>query len=144
MKRIAVVDNQKVWQALMKNDETQKLLEKAKKVDIALVGIGAPIGSSNLVETGYFEKKQIKEMQEQGVAGDICSRFFDEQGQISDIEINKRTIGIKLDDLKNINEVIGVAGGEEKVSSILGALKGDFIDVLITDSNTAKLVLDKK
>lgn len=140
----AVVDNQDVWQALMKNDETQKLLEKAKNVDIALVGIGAPIGSSNLVETGYFEKEQIKEMQNLGIAGDICSRFFDEDGMICDLEINKRTIGITLDDLKNINEVIGVAGGEEKVSSIVGALKGGFLDVLITDAKTAKLVLEKK
>jgi len=127
----------------MKNDETQKLLEKARNVDIALVGIGAPIGSSNLVETGYFEKEQIKEMQNLGVAGDICSRFFDEEGQVCDLEINKRTIGINLDDLKNINEVIGVAGGEEKVSSIVGALKGGFLDVLITDAKTAKLVLEK-
>lgn len=139
----AVVDDHKVWQALMKNDETEKILEKAKEVDLALVGIGAPIGTSNLVKTGYFKKEQIKKMQQKGVIGDICSRFFNKEGQICDLEINKRTMGINLDDLKNIDKVAGIAGGKEKVDSIIGALKGGFINILITDTNTAELILDK-
>lgn len=140
----AVVDDQKTWRSLMRNNEIKKTLNKAKMVDIALVGIGATKKSSNLIETGYYSENQIKEMHEQGVVGDICSRFYDDQGQVHDLESMKYRIGINIEDLKKINKVIGIAGGKEKVRSILGALRGNLIDVLITDVNTANLILDKK
>jgi deoxyribonucleoside regulator len=140
----AVVDKKKTWRSLIENNEIKKILKKAKMVDIALVGIGAPTDVSNLVETGYYSEEQIKEMKEQGIVGDICSRFYNDQGQIYDLETMKYTIGISIEDLKKINKVIGIAGGKEKVRSILGALRGNLIDVLITDVNTANLILDKK
>jgi hypothetical protein len=37
----------------------------------------------------------------------------------------------------------GVAGGEEKVAAILGALRGGYLNVLITDSVTAQKVLER-
>ena len=37
--------------------------------------------------------------------------------------------------------MIGIAHGAHKASSILGALRGEFVDVLITDEETAQLVL---
>ncbi len=45
--------------------------------------------------------------------------------------------------LKNSENVIGVAGGEEKVPAIDAALKGGFIDTLITDEETAKSLVNR-
>lgn len=136
-----IVDNREVCEAIMKNKETEEILEKARNVDIALVGIGSPIESSNLLKTGYFQEEEIKELREYGAIGDICSRFFDEDGEICDISLNKRAIGLTLSELKNIDKVIGVAGGKEKVESIKAAMKGEFIDVLITDRLTAESII---
>jgi len=50
-------------------------------------------------------------------------------------------IGIDLETLKNIPEVIAIAGGSEKVRAVLGALRGGYIKTLITDIVTARAVL---
>jgi DNA-binding transcriptional regulator LsrR (DeoR family) len=42
-----------------------------------------------------------------------------------------------------LDRVVGVAGGEEKVAAILGALRGGYLNVLITDSVTAQAVLER-
>jgi hypothetical protein len=43
-----------------------------------------------------------------------------------------------LDALKNLNNVIGVDGGRHKVDAIRSVLKGHYLDVLITDEETAE------
>jgi len=47
-------------------------------------------------------------------------------------------IGANLDEIKKIPRVIGLAGGPQKFKAVLGALKGKYIKVLITDENLAK------
>ena len=73
--------------------------------------------------------------------GDICSRFFDGDGNISSEEINKRTIGIELEELKLKKRSILVAGGNRKIKAIDGALRGGYANVLIIDQHTAKELL---
>jgi DNA-binding transcriptional regulator LsrR (DeoR family) len=53
----------------------------------------------------------------------------------------KRVIGLNLQDLKKIEIVIGIAAGSDKTAAICGALKGELLNVLITDEITAKAVL---
>lgn len=73
--------------------------------------------------------------------GDICSRFFDGDGNISSEEINKRTIGIELEELKLKKRSILVAGGNRKIKAIDGALRGGYANVLIIDQHTAKRIV---
>jgi len=70
--------------------------------------------------------------------GDICSRYFNSEGRIVDHKINDIVIGIEVEDLLKIPLVIGVAGGAYKLSSIAGALKGGYLDVLITTKDVAE------
>jgi deoxyribonucleoside regulator len=58
-----------------------------------------------------------------------------------DIDINRRIVGISLDTLLRIETVIGVAGSSRKGAAILGALRGGYVNVLITDDQAAKKVL---
>jgi DNA-binding transcriptional regulator LsrR (DeoR family) len=50
----------------------------------------------------------------------------------------QRVIGIEATDLRAVDRVIGIAGGKKKLSAILAALRGDWLDVLITDRRTAE------
>ena len=56
-------------------------------------------------------------------------------------EINKRTIGIELEELKIKKRSILVAGGNRKIKAIDGALRGGYANVLIIDQHTAKELL---
>ncbi|SMB95023.1 DNA-binding transcriptional regulator LsrR, DeoR family [Thermanaeromonas toyohensis ToBE] len=138
----ALVSSAAVCQALLEDSSIHEVLEKGKKADIALVGIGATVESSTMIDTGYFTLQEIEALKLKGAVGDTCSRFFDLEGNSCAPELEKRTIGISLEDLKKIPIVIGVAGGSNKVKSIWGALKGRLINVLVTDERTAREVLD--
>jgi len=52
--------------------------------------------------------------------------------------LNNRVIGMKLEQLRGVNRVVGVAGGRRKVAAIRAALAGRLINVLITDRTTAR------
>ncbi|MBV5323292.1 hypothetical protein JZU51_00730, partial [bacterium] len=56
-------------------------------------------------------------------------------------EIDQRVIGITFAQLKRTRRVVGISGGAEKFQSVLGALRGKLINVLITDSINAEKLL---
>jgi DNA-binding transcriptional regulator LsrR (DeoR family) len=110
-----------------------------KSITVALVGIGAVTPSKMLAASGnVFSAKELKSLSDRGAVGDICLRFFDENGAPVTSPLNERVIGIELADLARVNRVVGIAGGRRKFAAIRGALRGRRINVLITDRSTAE------
>jgi len=107
-----------------------------------MVGIGhfALQRQSSMFFADYMDDALFLELEQRGAVGDLCGRFFDAQGQQSLVESG--VIGISLEQLKALDHVVGVAGGEEKVAAILGALRGEYLNVLVTDTVTARAVLE--
>ena len=68
-------------------------------------------------------------------------RFFDADGQPVPSDLDDRTIGITLEELRAVPRVVGIAGGAEKVDAIRAALRGRLVDVLITDAGTAEALV---
>jgi len=116
------------------------IIEMGKQANIAIFTVGTVRDEALLFRLGYFDKGETSLLKKQSV-GDICSRFFDGDGNISSEEINKRTIGIELEELKLKKRSILVAGGNRKIKAIDGALRGGYANVLIIDQHTAKELL---
>lgn len=85
--------------------------------------------------------KKDRDIIQNRAVGDICSRFFDAQGNICDKELDERTVGIKLEELKAKEKRILVAGSQRKITAIKAALKGEFANILVTDQYTAEELL---
>ena len=95
-----------------------------------------------LVSSGNaFSPGERREMRRQGAVGDICLRFFDQMGKPIKSTLNSRVINIELETLKRVGHVVAVAGGPGKVPAILGALRSQRINALITDRQTAESLL---
>jgi deoxyribonucleoside regulator len=139
----AIVDQVVVKQAMEADRHIGKILELGKQANIALFTNGYVNPDSLLFQLGYFTKSDLETLNGKAV-GDICSRFFDKEGNICNESLNDRTLGINLEDLKQKEYSILVAGGPNKIEGIYGALKGRFANVLITDQFTAQFLLDKK
>jgi DNA-binding transcriptional regulator LsrR (DeoR family) len=77
----------------------------------------------------------------QGAVGNICARHYDSNGDPVALDLDRRVVGIDLRSLREIERVIGVAGGAVKAHAILGALRGGHINVLITDESAAEEML---
>jgi deoxyribonucleoside regulator len=142
-----IVGSAEMQRALVNEARIHKTLEMARRAALAVVGIGSVEPSmSSLVRAGYLTKQELAGIRKSGAVGDICARQFSLRGDILDIELNQRVVGIDCAALKSIGCVIGVAGGLLKAPAILGALRGGFVDVLVTDAQAAEQVLhlDKK
>ena len=64
-----------------------------------------------------------------------------EHGDAVGSGIDSRIVGIPTDVLKGVPRRIGVAGGVRKHSAIRAALLGGWVNVLVTDTGTARALL---
>lgn len=138
----AVVANQSVRDALLSDRRIRKVLDLARTVEVALVGIGALVRSSTLIQSGYFTANDLAMLRRRGAVGDICTRAFTAEGAPADRRLETRIIAVDLASLRRVPVVIGVAGGGEKAAAILGAMRGGLVKVLVTDEAAARTILD--
>jgi DNA-binding transcriptional regulator LsrR (DeoR family) len=128
---------------LARDPAVEEAAKQFKKLDLALVGIGSLEPSSLLANSGNtFSLREREELRRQGAVGDICFQFIDKNGAPVESPLMQRVIGIDLVTLKRAPRVVGIAGGAEKVKAILAALRGKWINVLITDRQTAEKLIE--
>jgi len=128
--------------ALKAEPAIQQVLKQACGVEQALVGVGTPTTDATIVQMGYLAADDVRTLRDHQVVGDILGQFFDASGQVVKLPIHDRRIGIELSDLAQIPKVVGVAGGLHKAEAILGALRGGFLDVLVTNELAALRLLE--
>ncbi|WP_372455397.1 sugar-binding transcriptional regulator [Priestia aryabhattai] len=138
-----IVDHVVVKKAMETDRHIKRILDLGKQANIALFTTGPIKTDSLLFQLGYFSEQDVEMISSRAV-GDICSRFFDKDGQICNESLDERTLGLDLEELKKKEYAILVAGGDQKIDSIYGALQGKFANVLVTDQFTARFLLDKQ
>ena len=139
----AIAKTAEIRDAIVQDVNYEKISAMWQKLSIAIVGIRAPAKSSNLVWAGSFGREAIESLAHTGAVGEICSVFYDINGHAVETPFSDRTIAIDLEQLKGIPYSIGMAASREKVPAIMGALRGKIINVLITDEETAKILLNE-
>ncbi|MFZ7131558.1 MAG: sugar-binding transcriptional regulator [Eubacteriales bacterium] len=128
---------------LMDEPHFREHFEIMKNISVALVGLGSSKPElSAQYRSGHITLEDIRKLRREGAVGDICGRYIDIYGNPCHNSFTERMLSISLDDLKKIPTVIGIACGKEKKDIISGALKGEYIDILITDKNAALAILD--
>ncbi len=134
----AVLDSSETRDSLMADSTVASVREAWSRLTVAVVGIGAVEPSDLARQSGNaFPENELRVLAESGAVGDICFSFFDSQGELVHEEFTKRVIGIETAALKRVPRRIGVAGGARKYAAVRGALEGGWINVLITDVDTA-------
>lgn len=108
----------------------------------ALVGIGSLQPSPLLRESGNsVAERDEDELRAHGAVGDICLRYFDASGTVVGSGFDERVVGIGPEQFRAIPRRVGIAGGKRKHEAILGALRGGWLNVLVTDVETATALL---
>ena len=137
----AVVDDLEVKEAILGERSLKRVFRKMNDIDLTFVGIGNVAESSTLSQTGYLSPEELADFRAKGAVGEVLLYHYDIEGNIIESDFHDRLIGIGVEGLKNIETTIGVANGAEKVASIIGAIRGGFINCLVTDEETAESVL---
>ena len=101
---------------------------------IAVLGIGC-VGKDALLPVVYGEDLNLR--LPKGAVGEVCAHFYDVGGNPVVSEFDDHIISISYKDLVKIPLRIGVAGHVSKLPAILGAVRGGYVNALVTDSETA-------
>ncbi|MGI6526555.1 MAG: sugar-binding transcriptional regulator [Caldicoprobacterales bacterium] len=119
-----------------------KIKQYWKSLDAAIIGLGV---SPNVGEFLVSEvSKEYKEaIARSNTLGDILCQFFYQDGTLFDFRGTYEQTFFSVKKLKNIKKVVCLAGGAAKVEGIITAARQGFFNILITDSNTASLILEK-
>jgi DNA-binding transcriptional regulator LsrR (DeoR family) len=137
-----LVSNLQIKEIFEKEKSIKTVIDKAKSANIALVGIGSPKQSSTMIKRGYFSVKEFAKLNDKAVVGDICTNFYDIRGNTIKLSLHSKMIGLGLKELKHIPIVIGVACGEDKKEAILGALRGEHINIIVTNKKVAEYLIE--
>jgi deoxyribonucleoside regulator len=144
MSSLAIVKNKEIRDLIVKEDEIKDVIEMTKDLDIAIISIGIPDIESSIIANLKYGKDIVLEARKKKAVGDICLRFFDNDGQKIKTSFDNRIVGIDLDDYKKIKTKICISGGLHKFEAIKSALKNKLIDILITDNLVANKLLENQ
>ncbi len=137
-----IVSSSEAAAALRADSHISEVLEQAAAADVALVGLGVPTPDSVLLRDGHIlTPADLERLQAAGAVGDLILRYIDSKGEPLNLELNDRIIGLTLAELSRISRVIAVAGGTVKHGIVHAALRGGWLDVLVTDQVTAEIVV---
>lgn len=127
-------------QLFMRQDVIRDMLEKIRSCGAIALATG-DLDSSLLVRDALPRDVDPAELKALGGVGDITGHILDAQGDLIDHDINRRVVGVSLDEMAAIDNVILAAGGLHKLPILAAALRRGFVDTLVIDENTADALL---
>lgn len=129
--------------AAMQGEASIKEISRLTKLSsMTVLSVGELDKASTISKLNIINQNDLLFLAMRGVVGDILCHFIDKDGNLVDTPIEERLISTPLNILKELDNVIGVAAGLKKVEAIRAALKGEYLDVLITDESTATELLN--
>lgn len=136
----ALAESVELATILEKSQMLQEAIQAAKSVDLALVGVGNPQSLSTWDELGYLDF--IDECDDwQEICGDAVASLFDHNGKTLNNKMTKRMLGIKVEDLSEMKEVVLIVSGKKKAPSLVPLLKDGQNKTLIIDQQIAEILL---
>ncbi len=139
-----VVDDPQTQQIFLADAQVRQVFDLASQANLAFMGVGSVSENALWGRAGLLTEEVTAELRSLGAVGDIMSRYYDGDGILVNSSLCQRVIGFPLEKLQHIPRRVGVAGGQEKFESILGALRSQYINILITDHITAQHLIDSR
>lgn len=127
---------------IMELDVFADVLAKIRSADALAMAAGDISKRSLLMRDGLPADVAMGELIEAGAVGDVLGFVLDAEGREIDHSINERVIGIRIDDLAAIPDVILAAGAPWKVPIVRAILARGVIDTLVTDYDTAAALVE--
>lgn len=138
----AILEHRKTRLAIEADRTVAGVLERAAGASAYLYSAGVADESSVLVDSGYLSREDVAQLVGRGAVGDVVGRYIDADGNIVDNELDGRTVGVSLEQLRSAALAIAVISGEAKQAIARAVVRSALCSVFITDEATARAVLD--
>jgi DNA-binding transcriptional regulator LsrR (DeoR family) len=135
------VDRPETREMLMKESAFRQIFQIYKQTTVLIAGIGAFLPGSFL-GSRTISASEMALLRKQNAVGEFLTYCFDRDGNFCQTEALNRTIAIPVDVIKKIPCSIGIAVGSQKAMAVLGTIRAGLINTLITDTATARTLLE--
>ena len=137
-----LVTDAAVRDGLLRDPHIRKTLEVARRADTIVSSVGTPGREHGQYLTGYLDDADLDYIRARGAVGDVCGTYYARDGSLVPLEMNERSIAIGSEELLGVPNRIGVSSGPEKPEASIGAARSGLLNVLITDEDTARKMLE--
>jgi deoxyribonucleoside regulator len=137
----AILDDEAVKEAIASDRTVAAVLAQAKSADTYIYSAGVVETTSVLVDSGYLSPVDIDQLVKKGAVADVIGRFIDADGNIIDPGLDRRTVGIDIEDLRRAKRGIAVIAGPAKNDACRAVVNSGLCSVIITDEITARHLL---
>ena len=127
--------------ALRGQPEVARAFGLIGSVTKAVAGVGAwqPEQSTLYEATSEAERAELREA---GVCAEVSGVLIDDDGEPVTAPLTERMIGITAAQMRAVPEVIGIVYGLAKARAVLAAVRGGYVDSLVTHSTLATALID--
>lgn len=136
-----VVADPAVRSGLMRDPHIRQTIDVGKRADTLIMGVGAVTQLSGLYRAGYLSDSELGYIADEGAVGDICGRYYRQDGSACSLELDERVVALSRDDILQAPLRVGISAGIEKALPNIGAANSGLINVLITDEYAAAEML---
>jgi deoxyribonucleoside regulator len=137
----AIVGSADLRDALMKDPAIRETVDAARSAPAAVFGLGIPAADSPHLASGFVDEDEQARLRARGAVGDVIGRFLTADGDVAWPKLDRRTVGLSLNQLTRKPFRLGVAAGAGRGPIALAAIRAGAVNVLACDDATAAWVL---
>ncbi|KPU45250.1 central glycolytic regulator protein [Oxobacter pfennigii] len=123
------------FETIINEPSIKDIIESIQNANLLIHGIGR---TDEMAKRRGLSDKEFEELTEKGAVGEAFGYYFDKDGNI----VGKAsTIGLNFENVKNIDNIVAIAGGSGKAIAISAAKSFNKNCILVTDEGAAKEIV---
>jgi central glycolytic genes regulator len=127
--------SEEIASRLLEQPRLQEVVNQIRNADVVVHGIGP---AEEMARRRRLPKDQVEILKERGAVGEAFGFYFDRNGQIV---YSTASLGLRLEDLPRMKQVIAVGGGNSKAEAIIAVSANNLHQTLITDEGACRRIL---
>ena len=128
---------EEAYHSLIQEPNIREMIQVIQSARILLHGIGEATVMANRRKV---DEATLRELERAGAIAEAFGYYFDRFGRVV---YHMPTLGLKMEDLKQVDTLIAVAGGKSKGGCIAAVLRHGLEHVLVTDEAAARYILQE-
>jgi deoxyribonucleoside regulator len=140
----AILEQVETKRAIEADRSVADVLARAGAASAYLYSAGVADATSVLVDSGYLSAGDVAGLVRRGAVGDVLGRYIDSAGNIVDPDLDARTVGLGLDQLRSASTAIFAVAGGAKHGVARAVVTSGLCTVLVSDESTARALLEEK
>ena len=128
---------EEAYQSLMQDQSIAEIIQFIRRARMVVHGIGEAMV---MARRRKVDPETTESLRRDGALAEAFGYYFDRQGHILQ---KMPTVGLRIEDIHEMDMVIGIAGGKSKGEAITSVLRHGHENVLVTDEAAALEIVQR-